>query len=125
MSSDNTVSKKRIGSYGERVAANYLLGKGYTILETNWHCARGELDVIAQDGELLVFVEVKTRRSKTTEDALISITPRKREKLIHSAHMYIAEAGLDNRDWRIDVIAVALDHSGQPLIDHVEDAIGW
>lgn len=122
---DTHVSKKRTGTYGEQLAANFLLAKGYTILETNWHCAHGELDIVAQDGDALVFVEVKTRHSATTEEALIGITPRKRERLINSAHTYIAETGRSQADWRIDVIAVALPQSRPPVIDHVEDALGW
>ena len=86
---------------------------------------RGELDIIAQDGDILVFIEVKTRRSAHIADALVSITPRKRERLIASAYTYIADERSDEPDWRIDVIAVALPTTGEPVIAHVEDALGW
>ena len=107
------------------MAARYLQRKGYQIIETNWHCARGELDIVAREGDVFVFVEVKTRRARQTETALTSITPAKRERLIASAYTYIADHELENPVWRIDVVAIALPRSGQPVIDHVEDALDW
>lgn len=119
------MSKKRTGAYGEEIAANYLRHNGYTVVATNWRCPRGELDIIAQDGDVLVFVEVKTRRTADTSDAFLSVTPRKRQRLIDSAYSYIASHRPDNPQWRIDVVGIALPHSGQPLIEHVEDALDW
>ena len=107
------------------MAARFLQGKGYQIVETNWHCAHGELDIVAREGDVFVFVEVKTRRARQTETALTSITPAKRERLIASAYTYIADHELENPTWRIDVVAIALPRSGQPVIDHVEDALDW
>jgi putative endonuclease len=119
------MSKQRTGTQGERIAVEYLRRKDYAVIETNWRCTRGELDIIAREGDMLVFVEVRTRRAANTEAALVSITPRKRDRLIAAVHSYIAEHKLEDFDWRIDVVAVALPRSGQPLIDHVEDALGW
>ncbi len=119
------MSKKQTGRYGEQLAAQYLLGKGYQVLATNWHCVRGELDIIAQDGETVVFVEVRTRRAAAAEDIFTSITPRKRQRLIDSAYTYLAEQQLENSPWRIDVIAISLAAAGAPAIEHVEDALDW
>ena len=119
------MSKKHTGERGEDIAAWHLQGKGYNIVARNWQCTRGELDIIATKDEVLVFVEVRTRHAPNTEAALISITPRKRERLIASAYTYIEEQALDNPLWRIDVVAVALPRYGQPIIEHVEDALGW
>ena len=119
------MSRKRTGAYGELIAANYLHGKGYTIIATNWSCPRGELDIVAQDGDVLVFVEVKTRHTADAADAFLSVTPRKRQRLIASAYIYIDGQQLDNPVWRIDVIGIALSKSDQPLIEHVEDALDW
>lgn len=119
------MGSKRTGAYGEQIAADFLRHKGYTVLATNWSCTRGELDIIAQDGETLVFVEVKTRRASDPSDAFLGLTPAKRQRLIASAWQYVASQRPDNPAWRIDVVGVALPHSGPPLIEHVEDALDW
>ena len=111
------------GKHGEQLAADFLRGKGYDIITTNWHCPRGEIDIIARSGDMLVFVEVKTRRNHKTETAFASITARKRERLIATVYTYLEQHAESEVDWRIDVIAVAL--SRDPVIEHVEDALGW
>jgi putative endonuclease len=119
------MGSKHTGAYGERIAAEYLLGKGYSLLATNWRCTHGELDIVAQDNEMLVFVEVKTRHVSDPADAFLSVTPRKRQRLIASAYSYIDSQTLDNPVWRVDVVGIALPGSGQPLIVHMEDALDW
>ncbi len=121
------MSKIAFGQRGETLAANYLRAQGYTILEVNWRCAqpKGELDIIARDGATLVFVEVRTRHSPTTETAFASITMRKQQKLIRTVELYLQTNNLTDHAWRIDVVAVALPRAGQPIIEHVEDALDW
>ena len=119
------MSRKHTGAYGEQIAANHLRSKGYVVIATNWRCTRGELDIVAQDGDVLVFVEVKTRYTSDAADAFLNVTPRKRQRLIHSAYSYIDRERPDNPVWRIDVVGIALPPSGQPLIEHVEDALDW
>lgn len=119
------MATKRTGAYGEQVAVAYLRQKGYTVTATNWRCKHGELDIVAQAGEMLVFVEVKTRRASDPSQAFLSLTPHKRQRLIASAYSYIDDQRYDNPSWRIDVIGVALPTSGQPVIEHVEDALDW
>lgn len=114
-----------LGQQGETLARQHLQSKNYTILAENWHCKFGELDIIAQDGKTVVFVEVKTRRSTHTEDAFAAITASKRQKLIASAHLYLAEQNISETMWRIDVIGVAIPRHGVPIIEHVEDALDW
>jgi putative endonuclease len=116
---------KAIGIYGEAAAAAYLTEQGYEILATNWHCARGELDIVDRHNAVLVFVEVKTRRGSQPDAAFASVSAAKRERLIASAYLYLEQHKLDDVQWRIDVIAVALPHTGKPLIVHVEDALDW
>ena len=118
-------SKKVFGQNGEQLAVQYLLKRGYTILGTNWHCAHGELDIIAQQGEMIVFVEVRTRHANSSEPAFASITPSKETKLMKSAYMYLADHDLSEQAWRIDVIAIGVPRSGAPIVDHTEDALGW
>lgn len=113
------------GNYGEQLAAAYLREQGYQLETANWHCPHGELDLVMRQDALVVFVEVKTRHHTSTAPAFGSITPRKRERLIASAHAYLTAHELDDATWRIDVIAIAIPRKGLPIIDHVEDALDW
>lgn len=117
--------RKTLGAHGEALAIAYLREKNYHIVEQNWHCRRGEIDIVARHGEGWVFCEVKTRRSHSTQDALMNITARKQEKMILSAQLYIAKHNLDDVMWRIDAIGIAIPHNGQAIIDHVEDVLDW
>ena len=116
---------QKTGAYGELLARQYLERKGYRIITTNWHCPYGEADIIAEDGEVLVFVEVRTRHSGTTETAFASITTKKRERLIQTAYSYLSETERDDALWRIDMVAIALPYNEAPLIQHREDVLDW
>ncbi len=116
---------QKTGDHGESIARDYLSQKGYVIIDTNWSSRFGELDIVAQQGDVYVFVEVKTRHSKNTESAFASITPAKREKMIKAVYEYIHEKELDDIHWRIDAIGIALHRNQSPIIDHVEDAFDW
>lgn len=121
------MSAQRTGQKGEAIAAQYLRQQGYEIVQMNWRCRLGEIDVIAQQGDTLIFIEVKTRHAVESGDALASITPLKGQKLVRAAHYYLNTQGHDPDVtlWRLDAIAVVL-HAGQtPQIEHVEDALGW
>lgn len=120
-------SRRRLGQWGENYAASHLEANGYHIIERNWRCREGEVDLVARDGETLVFVEVKTRRGDaygTPEEAL---TPRKAEKLLALGQQYVYEHALDNVNWRIDLVAVELDPQGRLLrCNHIPHAVlGW
>ena len=118
--------RKRLGAWGESVAAHHLEAKGYHIVARNWRCSQGEIDLIAQAGEELLFVEVKTRRGKEMGSPEEALTPAKQKKLMKLAQIYVAENDLDV-DWRIDLVAVELDKSGKLLrCDHIPNAVlGW
>ena len=123
-----TTPRKQTGNQGEKHACAYLERHGYDIMQTNWRCKSGEIDIIAQHDNTLVFVEVKTRRGKYGTDAVFAqITPAKRRKLIKSANLYLSENQPHNRTWRIDAIAIAISAEQPPIItiDHVEDALDW
>ncbi len=121
-----TTPHQRTGNRGEQLAIVYLRERDYNILATNWHCPRGEIDIIAQNGPTIVFVEVRTRRTTSTASAFASITLSKQQKLTQTAHLYLHEHNIDDQTpWRIDVIAIALPTGKKPVIDHVEDALGW
>ena len=76
--------RQLLGARGERLAAAYLQQHGYTLIGANWHCAHGEIDLIARQNDVIVFVEVRTRRSGT-EAAFASINPRKQRTLTQAA----------------------------------------
>ncbi len=115
-------TRKILGSRGETAAADYLKRQGYEIIAANWRCPVGEFDLIARQGETLVFVEVRTRQGGI-EAAMESITPRKRAILERLAYLYMDENALES-DWRIDVIAVT-HAGGKPVVEHAENALDW
>lgn len=119
--------RQLLGRWGEKVAAHFLEAKGYVIVERNWRTGRGELDLVAQDGSTLVFVEVKTRRGQEYGTPEESITPRKQEKLLELVQNYLTNHQLGEAEWRVDVVAIELDKGGKLLrCDHIPDALlGW
>jgi putative endonuclease len=118
--------RRALGQQGEQMARQHLLAQGYAIIECNWHCQAGELDIIARDGDTLVFVEVKTRTATTTESAWASITPRKRAVLETLAETYMGSHAADPETlWRIDVIAIAFLRGRAPVVEHVQNALDW
>ncbi len=118
--------RKQLGAWGEKVAALHLEGKGYRIVARNWRCRYGEIDLIAQAGDWLAFVEVKTRRGRGMGMPEEALTPHKAKKLMQIAPIYMAEHGLD-MDWQIDFVAVELDKSGKLIrCEHIPNAVlGW
>ena len=127
MTTDSGASRKKLGAWGEKVAATRLAADGYRIVARNWRCRQGEIDLIAQAGDgLLAFVEVKTRRGRAMGTPEEALTPHKSRKLIELAQLYLSEHDLDT-DWRIDLVAVELDDSGKLLrCEHIPNAVlGW
>jgi len=117
---------QRTGDEGEAIAINFFKAKGYAIIDTNWSSTFGEIDIVAKYEDTYVFVEVKTRHSQTTESALASITPSKREKMTNTIYIYLHEHNLDEDTlWRVDAIGIALRRNQPPIIDHVENAFDW
>jgi putative endonuclease len=117
-------STQQVGSAGERLAAEYLISQGYVIRERNWHYGRiGEIDIVAEDGASLVFVEVRTRRGEAGM-AEESVNVAKQRRLITLAYAWLDEHGLnpDVADWRIDVLAVQLG-GAQPRFSLYQNAI--
>jgi putative endonuclease len=117
-----------LGATGEQIAAAHLERAGWTILARNWrHSTYGELDIIARDGDELVFVEVRTRRGPlrpAIDAALTSITPQKRARLLKLAQAYRAAHDLDRVLWRVDVVAIAVQGRHHQL-EVIRDALGW
>jgi putative endonuclease len=102
-----------------------MLDKGYTLLAHNWRSgAMGEIDLVAQDGNCLVVVEVRTRRGESYGTPEESVTPRKQARLIALAEAYAAQTGWAG-PLRIDIVAIHLAPNGRLLsVNHLQDAVG-
>lgn len=122
-----TDARKRLGAWGESVAAQHLEAKGYRIVERNWRCARGEIDLIVRAGQELAFVEVKTRRGRAMGSPEEGLTDYKAQKLLDLAERYVYEKELGDVAWRVDLVAVELDNTGKLMrCDHIPNAVrGW
>lgn len=118
------MNKKDTGNLGEKLAANFLRKKGYNIIETNYRCKQGEIDIVAHKKESLIFVEVRTKTGNDFGIPEESVTSSKKEKLIAAAFNYLTERHKHNLIWRIDFIAVDLDSKGKvKRIELIENAI--
>ena len=117
-------AKDGVGRYGERVAARRLTESGFTVLETNWRCRLGEIDIVARDGDCLVVCEVKTRRSVRAGAAVEAVTPAKVAKLRQLAGQWLAaHAGVHPGQVRLDVVAVTLSGRGAAQVDHLRGVV--
>jgi putative endonuclease len=108
-----------VGRHGEDLAEAYVREAGWTVLDRNWRGARGELDLVALDGEELVAVEVKTRRSTAYGHPAEAVTARKLARVRRLAAQWLAAHDVHPRSVRIDVIAVVLPTRGAAQIDHL------
>lgn len=112
-----------LGPWGEEVAGRHLEAKGYQTVDRNWRHASGELDLVARDGEALVFVEVKARASGTFGSPEEAVTPEKQRRLQRAAWAYLAAHDALEADWRIDVIAIERRRGRVARLDHYVNAI--
>lgn len=110
----------RLGKSGEKAACEYLQGKGYTIREMNWRSGKLELDIIAQKGTVLVFIEVKTRQNNQYGFPEEAITPAKIRRIVYAADAYIRMYNL-SLDVRFDVMSLVQRPDGYE-IEQIEDA---
>jgi putative endonuclease len=113
-------AKDAVGQYGERVAAQHLRGAGYEVLDRNWRCRWGELDLVARDGDCVVAVEVKTRRSTAAGHPFEAVTPVKLARLRRLlAEWMSAHEAVSSRAVRIDVVAVLRPPRGPAVVEHL------
>jgi putative endonuclease len=116
------ITGKKLGASGEDLAAKHLRSQGYAILERNFRCPIGELDLVARKENLLVFAEVKTRRSEQYGPPQTAVTLRKRRRIVKLAHFYMKQKKLYHLQPRFDVIAIQWKDGGRPLINHISGA---
>lgn len=114
---------KAFGNRGERLAARFLRKQGYTILARQYTNRFGEVDIVARDGESVVFVEVKTRRTDSAGHPAEAVTPAKQSQLTRVAMAYLKQQGLLEARSRFDVIAIMWPSDGaQPVVEHFQNA---
>ncbi len=111
--------KDALGAYGEDLAAAHLTEAGLVVLDRNWRCSIGELDIVARDGNTLVFCEVKTRRSTAFGDPAEAITWRKARTLRQLAGRWLSEHNEHARDVRFDIVAVIAGHDRPAAVRHI------
>lgn len=123
------VTARGLGTYGERMAARYLRERGLEVLDQNWRCDLGEIDIVARDGDCLVVCEVKTRRSTTFGAPIEAVDHRKLARLRRLAAAWLAQrhaspGGLPARvdSVRVDVVGVLRPRRGPCRVEHVVGA---
>lgn len=114
--------RKSIGHAGESAAEEYLRRKGYRIVARNLRSPVGELDLVAEDGRVLVFIEVKARRTDAFGGAIHAVHQRKQEKLIQLAAQYLARHHISDRLCRFDVVLLQSTGAVAPQIEHIQNA---
>jgi len=112
-------ARQALGAYGEDVAARHLLGLGMVLLERNWRCDEGEIDLVLRDGATLVVCEVKTRSSDRAGTPHEAITDAKLARLKRLGERWAQERQVRPDGFRVDLVAVLRPRRGAALVDHV------
>jgi putative endonuclease len=119
------MNRKITGETGEKKAHDFLKKKGYHILERNYRCREGEIDIVAERKKCLVFVEVRTRTNTNFMMPVESVSPAKEHRVVAAVYHYLNEHSLDEKEWRIDFIGIEMTPEGKVKnIEHIEGAIG-
>jgi putative endonuclease len=116
-------SRSQLGKLGEEIAARHLRRRGWLIVGRNVRSPYGEIDVVAEDGPVLVFLEVRTRSSRAFGTPEESITAAKRERMARCALAYLAGSPRPDREWRIDLIAIELQNGRVARLEHHEHVL--
>ena len=120
-------ARSKLGDWGEAAAGNFLQGQGFTILDRKYRCRWGEIDLVARDGEEMVFVEVRTRRNAAYGTPAESVTAAKARRLLATCQDYLQKhltaQLLADTSWRIDLVSVRPVPGQAPRIDHLRHAV--
>lgn len=108
-----------LGAYGERLAERHLTSRGMVVLDRNWRCSAGEIDLVLREGGTLVVCEVKTRTSDDYGTPHEAVTPAKLGRMRRLAALWLADHDLRPREVRLDVVAVLRPLRGPSVVDHV------
>ena len=117
-----TKERQAVGRYGEELAARHLEAQGLTVLERNWRCPYGEVDLILRDGDVVVFCEVKTRRGTAFGSPAESIRPAKVARIRRMAPYWLAQSRFRPREVRFDVVEVLPQPRGAARVEHMRAA---
>jgi putative endonuclease len=117
---DQTDPRRALGEYGERLAARYLTDHGLVVIDRNWRCARGEIDLVARDGDCLVFCEVKTRRSERFGTPVEAVDWRKTARLRRLAAAWLQAHDEHPGRIRIDVVGIVRPVRGPARVRHLQ-----
>lgn len=121
--SATAAQRQALGAYGEEVAARHLRARGMVVLERNWRCDEGEIDLVLRDGPALVVCEVKTRTSLAAGTPHEAITADKLARLVRLGERWARERGVRPPETRIDLVAVLRLRRGPAVVDHVRGLI--
>jgi putative endonuclease len=113
-------ARSALGQYGETVAERHLTGQGMVLLDRNWRCDEGELDLVLRDGAVLVACEVKTRSDTSHGTPHEAVGPAKLDRLRRLVERWVADRGLNPPEVRIDLVAVMRPIKGAAVVDHVK-----
>lgn len=111
-----------LGNVGESIAATFLRGAGFSIVERNFRCVCGELDIVARDGRTIVFIEVKCRNSELYGPPQLAVTPFKQRQISKAALVWLSKRRLYDAEARFDVVAIMLRNGELPEIEHIRNA---
>ena len=117
--SQRSAQRTSLGAYGEAFAARHLTGQGMVLLDKNWRCDLGEIDLVLRDGRILIICEVKTRSSLAFGSPLEGVTEQKAARLRRLAARWLAEHAVTPSEVRVDVVAVLVPRSGGPQVEHL------
>ena len=117
-----TIDRQKLGKQGEQIAAQFLKSKGLSIREVNFRCSAGEIDIIALDADIVVFVEVKTRSSEHFGLPEEAVNYFKQKKLIQLAMYYLQKEHSQNKRCRFDVVSIIIRNDKVKKINHFVDA---
>ncbi len=124
MEDTNKNSTRSKGSKSEQIAVKYLEGKGYSILERNYHCSKKEIDIIAKKGNVISFIEVKGKSESADFNPEYSITASKQRSIFQVANFYIQQKNIIDCDFNFDVIIVSFTSNGID-IEHLENSLQY
>jgi putative endonuclease len=117
-----TKARQAMGAYGEQVAAGHLSTAGMALVDRNWRCRHGEIDIVARDGDVVVFCEVKTRSGTRFGAPVEAVVAAKARRLRRVAAQWLADRGTERSEVRFDVVTVIQRRGDDPLVEHIRGA---
>ena len=117
-----TLQRKAVGAYGERCAVRHLVASGLRVVDRNWRGPSGEIDIVAWDGAVLAFCEVKTRRGTSFGTPAEAVVPAKARRLRRLAAQWLEQAGTHPDEVRFDVVSVFAPPRGAARVEHLKGA---